>query len=201
MLRWVRSAIVILAVLAGSASADIHWGVHVGGGMEGGGGARVVKALRPDGVMEAGMIVDYINGSGNAGIGAIVEVVGRLTPRFEDAEEMKADAMFRWARDDRRFRFGIGAGIRLLTPAEGTAIHGYDLIRLDASGVLARWQIHPDAPELSFEGYVSWTFGCYSDSYDGERIGDMKPVRHDVTCVDSITSTYVVGLRTTVSWR
>ncbi|MBA3459474.1 MAG: hypothetical protein H0T46_05910 [Deltaproteobacteria bacterium] len=196
-----RSAIAILAVLSGSAHADLNWSVHVGGGMEGGGGARIVKAVRPDGVMEAGMIVEYINTNGNAGIGASVEAVGRLTPRFEDAEEIKADGMFRWAGDDRRFRFGVGAGIRLLTPRDGKAIQGYDLIRLDMSGVLASWKMAPAMPQMSFEGYVSWTFGCYSDSYDGERIGDMKPARHDIGCVDSITSTYVVGLRTTVSWR
>jgi hypothetical protein len=191
-------AVLALVALELPARADIAWGVGLGGGLEGG---MITGALRPDGVAEAGMMVEYIPTGGIAGIGASIEAIGRLTSRFDDAEEVKSDVMFRWARGDRKVRFGVGAGLRWITPKAGDSIHGFDLFRLDMSGELGSWQPVRSLARLSIDAYFSWTFGCYSDSYRGPAQGDMLPAKQSIDCLGSITTTYVGGLRTTMRWR
>lgn len=186
----------ILTALPSSARAEILLGVHVGGGLEGGVGTT--DAVRPDAVAEAGLMVEYLPARRSIGIAATVEAVGRLTPHYEGAEEIKLDVMARWSRADRRFRGGLGIGVRTMTLESGASVRGYDLVRMDTTMVLARWELAPGAPEIRIEGYLGWTFGLYHDSYADPRSGDMEPVRHDVT---AMTTTYVVGLRSTVSWR
>ncbi len=144
------------------------------------------------------MMVEYLPQGRRLGIAATVEVVGRLTPAYEAAEEIKLDVMARRSSADRRFRFGGGMGVRAMTFENGGRVRGYDLIRLDSTMVLARWELAPGVPEIQIEGYVGWTFGLYHDSYADPRVGDMEPLRHDV---EAMTTTYVAGLRSTVSWR
>lgn len=194
-----RHAAVIIAILTLTvpARADILWAVYAGGGLEGG---TVTPAVRPDAVMEGGQLVELLHG--NMGVAVAVEVVKRLTSRFDDAEEMKADAMFRWATDNRRVRVGVGAGLRLVTPKDGSeSIHGYDLIRLDVSGQLVRSDQDGYTPSAAIDAYVSWTFGCYRDDYQLASEGDAAPVMRSIGCAESVTTTYVVGLRTSISWH
>ena len=179
-----------------TARAEVLLGVHVGGGLEGGVG--VTDAVRPDAVAEAGMMVEDLPDTRRLGIAATVEAVGRLTPEYEDAEELKVDLMARWTRADRRFRGGIGVGVRSMTLDSGATVRGYDLVRMDTTMVLAQWEVAPGAPRLQIEGYLGWTFGLYHDSYADPRVGDMEPLTHDVKLM---TTTYVIGLRSTVSWR
>lgn len=188
-------AAIVLALLAAPARADILWGVSVGGGLEG--FPQSAEAVRPDGVAEAGMMVEYVRDA-KVGIAASIEAVGRLTPRFEDAEEAKIDVMARWANADRRVRGGAGIGVRTMSLGEGRSVRGYDVIRMDLTTVFARWQVAATGPLVQIEGYTGWTFGFYHDTYADPPEGDMAPVRHDF---DAITTTYTLGLRSTVSWR
>jgi hypothetical protein len=189
----------VLAV-ASPAQADLSWGIHVGGGLEGG---TVTQAARPDGLIEAGTIVEVLDGAGNFGVAVSVDAINRLTSRFDDDhEEVKADAMLRWARDDRRFRFGVGAGIRFVTPQGAIeSIRGLDLMRLDMEVRIASWQPVTSAPRMSLDGYFSWTFGCYSDTYKVAAVGDERPMTRALSCSETITSASVLGVRTSVSWR
>ena len=185
----------VLVCLVAPARADVLWGVSMGGGLEG--FPQSGEAIRPDGVAEAGMMVEYVRDE-KVGIAASIEAVGRLTPRFEDAEEIKVDVMARWANASRRVRGGAGVGVRTMSLGEGRTMRGYDLIRMDLTTVFATWRLGAAVPLLQIEGYTGWTFGFYHDSYAAPAAGDMAPVRHDV---DAITTTYTLGLRTTVSWR
>lgn len=189
---------IVLAVLmvAASAAAEVLLGVHAGGGLEGGVGTT--DAVRPDAVAEAGLIVEYLPEDRGLGIAATLEAVGRLTPVYEDAEELKVDVMARWTRRDGRARIGAGLGVRSMALENGGRVRGYDLVRVDTTMVLARWELAPGALQIQIEGYLGWTFGVYDDSYADARVGDMEPSRHAVT---AMTTTYVVGLRSTVSWR
>ncbi|CAN5900542.1 hypothetical protein BH11MYX3_BH11MYX3_11280 [soil metagenome] len=197
--RRVRPAAVIIAILTltAPAHADILWAVYAGGGLEGG---TITPAVRPDAVIEGGQLVELLHG--NVGVAVSVEVVKRLTSRFDDAEELKADAMFRWASDDRRLRIGVGAGLRQVSPTDGgQAIHGVDLLRLDLSAQLLHAEQGDVAPGAAIDAYVSWTFGCYSDDYKLASVGDQAPVMRSIGCAESVTTTYVLGLRTSISWR
>lgn len=51
-----RALLIVLALVA-PASADLRWGVHLGGGLEGG---LITGEPRPDGVMEAGTSVEAL---------------------------------------------------------------------------------------------------------------------------------------------
>jgi hypothetical protein len=195
----VRHSAVIIAILTvtAPAHADILWAVYAGGGLEGG---TITPAVRPDAVMEGGQLVELLHG--NVGVAASVEVVKRLTSRFDDAEELKADAMFRWASDNRRLRIGVGAGLRRVTPKDGgDAIHGVDLVRLDVSGRLVHSEQADDQPGAGIDAYASWTFGCYRDDYKPASVNDQEPAMRSIGCAESVTTTYVVGLRTSISWR
>lgn len=185
----------VLVLLVSPARADVLWGVSVGGGLEG--FPQSGDAVRPDGVAEAGMMVEYVRDA-KVGIAASIEAVGRLTPRFEDTEEVKVDVMARWVSADRRVRGGAGMGVRTMSLGEGRSVRGYDLIRMDLTTVFAQWRLDAAVPLIQIEGYTGWTFGVYHDDYEDRPVGDMAPVKHDF---DAITTTYVIGLRSTVSWR
>ncbi len=185
----------VLVCLVAPARADVLWGVSMGGGLEG--FPQSGEAIRPDGVAEAGMMVEYVRDE-KVGIAASIEAVGRLTPRFDDAEEIKVDVMARWTNANRRVRGGAGVGVRSMNLGEGRSMRGYDLIRMDLTTVFARWHLGTAVPVVQIEGYTGWTFGFYHDSYADPPEGDMAPVKHDFT---TITTTYMIGVRTTVSWR
>jgi hypothetical protein len=184
--------LVILCLLAGTARADLVWGVQLAGGMEGG---LITRALRPDAVAEAGTIVEALDPKSGAGIAVSLDAIGRLTPPFDDAEEIKSDVMFRWASEDRRWRMGFGAGVRAITPKGGATIHGYDLFRMDLSGRVARWR------QTTADLYFSWTFGCYKDTYAARDSADDEPAMRSVGCLETITTAYVFGLRTSLEFR
>src|SRR4051812_16806292 len=99
----------LLCVLAGTARADLTWGVQLAGGMEGG---MITGALRPDAVAEAGTMVEALDAKSGVGVAVSLDAIGRLTPAFSDAEEVKSDVMVRWTRADRRVRAGLGVGVR-----------------------------------------------------------------------------------------
>jgi hypothetical protein len=130
--------------------------------------------------------------------------VGRMTSSIDRSEEAKVDVTWRWATRDRRAHGGVGAGLRVLTigaPEEhAQTVMGIDMIRLDADFRIAQWT-PARAPAIGLDVYWAWTFGCYSDSYEQKAVGDMAPVRRELQCTDTITTTTVVGLRTSVSWR
>lgn len=182
--------LVMLCLLAATARAEVVWGVQLGGGLEGG---MITGAPRPDGVAEAGMILELL--SGTTGVGVTVDDIGRMTKRFDDSDEIKVDLMIRWGTPDGRLRLGVGGGLRAIEQPGVATIHGYDALRLDVSGRLGRWK------QTRLDGYFSWTVGCYSDSYATPGEGDAAPAMHEVGCLDSFSTTYVIGLRTSLTSR
>lgn len=77
-----------------SASAEVNWGVHIGGGIEGG---TISNEPRPDGIVEAGTIVEYLLPKRNWGFATIVEQVARQTDGYNQREEIKAEISI-WRR-------------------------------------------------------------------------------------------------------
>lgn len=202
-----RTSYVVLIAwcLMTEARADTVWQLHAGGGLEGG---MISGQPHPGGVAESGMIVEAILPDGTWGIGASLDAIARTSSRLADGEEIKADLMLRFASRDRRFRFGAGAGLRLLAvkppvedPHRDDTIRGYDLMRLDVSGRFASWKPIDRGPRISLEGYFSWTFGCYRDTVTTPAVGDMLPTSRSIGCVDTITSAYVLGLATSFEWK
>lgn len=197
-----RLAIALLLTLGTSTvHADVRWDVHAGAGMEGG---LISGALRPDGVAQAGTAAEVLLPVRDWGFGVNLEAVARLTSRFDAAAETTLDLMWRYARPDRAFGFGVGAGVRQLTFAPdkgGTAesVYGVDLVRLDLHGRIASWST--GTTSLGLDLYFAWTFGCYSGTRNAAPSGDMLPPPRDVSCVGTITSTYVGGVETSVVWK
>jgi hypothetical protein len=162
-------------------------------------GGMITGEPRPDGVAEAGMTVSAQVPGRSWGFGASVEAVGRLTSRFDAAEEVKLDVTWRWSAANGRARGGLGGGARVLTLDTGQTIRGIDLTRLDLEVEAARWTVA--ATRVSVDFYVSWTFGCYHDDYQVMPAGDAKAETRAIRCGDTITTTYVAGFQTSVSWR
>ncbi len=188
------------------AGADVRTAIHVGAGLEGGG----ITAMRPDGVVEAGLAVDWYPGS-RFGVGFAAEVVKRQTSEVmalaDNAEtrfgrERKFDVMARMRGRDGRFRGGVGAGVRVLDyQLEGTetVVSGIDMFRWDLEMVLARWSPGGLPRAISVDGWFSWTYGCYRGVVES-RDGDVVGMKRELRCTDQLTTTYVVGVATSVMW-
>lgn len=182
------------------ASAEAFWGVHVGGGIEGG---TITKLARPDGIVEAGIIAEYLLPKRAWGVAATVEQVARQTTGYHQKQEIKADLLVRFATANHKFRFGFGAGLRWASQdvdqIQPRTLRGLDILRFDMSHTIVAW--HPAvsaAPTLALDGYFSWTIGCYGR--DARTDGDVM-LTPAVGCRDTITNAYVVGIRTTAAWR
>ncbi len=190
----------VSVALAPTATAEVLGGVHIGGGVEGG---TISRLPRPDGIVEAGLIVEYMLPKRAWGFAAIVEHVARQTQGYDQKAEIKADLLVRFATANRTFRFGVGAGLRWITQdldeVQRSELRGLDIFRIDGSRTIVGWQPNaPGVPKLLLEAYGSWTLGCYDRN---ARIdGDVMPTRA-ISCGDTLTSAYVVGIRTTVTWR
>ncbi len=200
---WVALALMCWFVLTQSrtAAAQVHWGVHVGGGIEGG---TISNEPRPDDIIEAGTIVEYLLPKRNWGFAAIVEQVARQTEGYDQHEELKADLLVRFASSNHKSRFGLGAGIRSITQeknleqSQQTHLPGLDIFRIDASHTLVGWQPAPVAPTLLLEAYGSWTIGCYARN---SQIDHNELPTRAIGCGDTLTTAYVFGIRTTATWR
>ena len=198
-----RLLLALLLAAPTIAHADLRADVHVGGGLEGG---PVSGVARPDGVAAAGLGIDGLLPGRDWGFGVNIDAVGRLTSRFDPQEEATFDALWRYATPDRRFRTGVGGGLRVLSfapeprrPAE--TVLGMDLVRIDLGLQLARWEVTEVGASVGVDFYFAWTFGCYSGTRHDAAVGDMRPVAHELRCGDTITTTYVAGLQTSMSWR
>jgi hypothetical protein len=182
-----------------SASADVNWGVHIGGGIDGG---TISHEVRPDGIVEAGTIVECLLPKRNWGFAAIVEQVARQTDSYDQREEIKADLLVRFATPNHKFRLGVGAGMRWITQdldqLRPSTLRGVDIFRIDSSRSVVDWQPTGVAPNLALEIYGSWTIGCYNRDAQTDA-NEMKT--RAIGCGDSITSAYIFGIRTTASWR
>lgn len=187
-----------LVLTTANAAADVSLGVHLGGGMEGG---MITGALRPDAVAETGVLVEYLPAGRRIGIAAIVEAVGRLTRPVDVTRELKADVLVRWALDDLGAHMGIGMGVRTITLPDGATLRGYDLLRMEGNHRFATWAPANARARMALDGYLSWTFGCYVGSYTTPVAGDNPPKVHALGCLGGLTTTYVLGVRTTVVWR
>ncbi|GEM_PF-4694277 len=193
-----RIALAVLFVTSTS-HADLRAEVHLGGGLEGG---MITGKPRPDGVAEAGLLVEGLLPGRNWGFGASAEAIGRLA-NTGAREESKFDVTVRYARPDRRFRFGVGVGVRaMLLDQDGASeiVNGYDFIHLDGSIAIASWSVTP-AMTVGVDFYVAWTMGCYSDVVSVMPSGDVLPPQKHVRCGDTITTTYTGGFATSVRWR
>ena len=182
-----------------SASAEVNWGVHIGGGIEGG---TISNEPRPDGIVEAGTIVEFLLPKRNWGFAAIVEQVARQTDGYDQREEIKADLLVRFASSNHTYRFGVGAGLRWITQdldqLRPSSLPGVDIFRIEGSRTLVGWQPAALAPVLALEAYGSWTIGCY-DRNTQTAANEMQT--RAIGCGDTITSAYVFGIRTSASWR
>ncbi len=192
------ATLIATAIAAPShAHADLNWGVHIGGGIDGG---MITNAARPDGIAEAGTMVEWILPHRTWGFAGFVEQVARQTESLDQKEELKIDVLFRYALPSRTFRFGFGAGMRVLTPHEAKSVSGLDLFRLEGSRNIVTWHpaVAPAMPTLQLEGYFSWTVGCYQRASMSD--GETMPTQ-GISCSDTLTSAYVFGLRTTAHWK
>ena len=177
---------------------DLGWGVHLGGGLEGG---LITREPRPDAVAEAGMSVELLLPGRSWGVGFTAEAVERLTD-IGASEEMKLDVSWRLATKDRRLRFGLGGGIRRLTYEDmAETVRGYDLVRLDMSATFARWDVAAVGATAALDFHVAWTFGCYRDTLRGEPVGDQPAPMREIACLDTITTTTIIGFGTSIRWR
>lgn len=193
-----RFALAVLFVTS-TAHAELRAEVHVGGGLEGG---MITGKPRPDGVAEAGLLVEGLLPGRDWGFGASAEAIGRLADTGA-REESKFDITMRFARPDRRFRFGVGVGVRaMLLDHDGASeiVNGYDFIHLDGTIAIASWSVTP-AVNVGVDFYYAWTMGCYSDTVSVPSVGDMLPPQKHVRCGDTITTTYTGGFATSVRWR
>jgi hypothetical protein len=180
-----------LSLAATTASAEPRVEVHGGGGLEGG---TITDRPAPSGIAEVGLGADFILGH-DVGFGVVIEGVARPGHDLAKYEESKLDVVFRYATPDRRMRAGLGGGVRLmqLEPVDGVTPPvrwGIDWIRLDGSVSLAQTTVFAgsSAKIVAVDGYAAWTLGCYLGH------GDVMAEQRAVSCHDTITSTYVLGL-------
>jgi hypothetical protein len=188
-------AVTILVGLVHPAPADVHWDVHTGVGFEGG---TITGELRPDAIAQTGTAIDVMLPGRDHGMGLDVERVLRLTPQFQ--EEVTCHLTWRWKRDTSHF--GVGFGFRRLTfeamddrPAE--SVFGADLIRFDGNGPIASWAIGRGTT-ISVDLYAAWTLGIYSGMRHMTPDGDVEPTGR---IYEALTTTYVGGVQTSVTWR
>lgn len=193
-------AVSVLAVMfaARAAVAETRLAANVGGGLEGG---LITGAARPDAVAEVGVSADWLLPGREWGFGVAVERVSRLTTRFEIAQELELDAMFRFKR--KKFRVGVGAGMRTMTiePTETwqrATVRGIDLIRFGWDTEATGWDV--GGSRVGIHLYCTWTFGGYFGEVRGTRFGDMATPVKSISFGESLTTTYVLGLLTSVSW-
>ncbi|HSD90637.1 MAG TPA: hypothetical protein VLB44_24100 [Kofleriaceae bacterium] len=179
-------ALLLVSCLCAVAHADARLDAHLGGGLEGG---TITRKPRPDAVAEVGLAGEWILPGRRVGVGAALETIARPGHDLAQYEEGKLDMMLR-VRGDHDSHFGIGAGLRTLTPepVDGQAqpsMWGVDFIHLDASLPLAR------RGHMGVAAYFAWTMGCYLGR--GEQMTERPQMLREVTCGDTMTTTYVVG--------
>jgi hypothetical protein len=133
----------------------------------------------------------------------VLDSVGRLTHRFDTAEELKLDAMLRFRV--RRHTGGFGGGVRVMTieggdGRPGSTLYGLDLMRLAWNTNLARWE--GGGRRIGIDCYAAWTFGFYSGELDTMPFSDVPASQRtrSIGMAESLTSTYVFGLTTSVTW-
>jgi hypothetical protein len=178
----VRIAIIVLLVTSASvADADGNFGVHLGGGMEGG---LITGKPRPDVLGELGLAADWIPAGHDVGVGAAFDRVARP---LDIESEHTVDLLVR-VRGKHDSVIGFGMGVRWLDPGGGQpSWFGYDWFRLDATMPATRNK------HASVDFYVRWTIGCYV-SHGGEMAERPQLVR-DIHCGDTLTTSYVVGIQ------
>lgn len=185
-----RIALLVL-LLTSMAFADGRLAINTAGGLEGG---TITGKPRPDAVLEVGGLVEWYP-SGNVGLGATTTVVKRLTDTGR-YEELRFDPTLRYARPDRKYRFGVGIGLRRQTDAEsGAVIRGYDFLYLDGAIRMVGTE------HFSLDFFYAWAFGCYSDTITLPAMGDVLAPKREVRCTDAMSTTYTVGIATSMSWR
>lgn len=151
---------------------DFLFALHLAGGIEGG---LMSGAPHPTAIAEVGASIDYVPDV----VGVGVSYASYARPDL-DARESSIDLMLRIHHA--HGRAGIGVGIRTLDEWSGV-----DWIRITHALPLASNE------HASVDGYFGWTFGCYLGRAPSEL-----PMR-DVSCADTITSTYVFGVELTLS--
>lgn len=188
-------AVTVLVWVVHPARADVRWDVHTGVGFEGG---TITGALRPDAVAQAGTAIDVMLPGRDHGMGLDVERVVRLTPQFE--EELTCHLTWRFKRGTSRF--GVGFGFRRLTfeameDWAAGSVFGTDLIRIDGNVPIASWAIGRGST-ISVDLYAAWTFGIYSGKRRMSGDSDVVPTER---IYEALTTTYVGGVQTSVTWR
>jgi hypothetical protein len=177
----VRIVIIVLLVTAGVARADANLGVHLGGGLEGG---LISRKARPDAVGELGMSADWIPAGRSVGVGIAFDRVARP---LDIESEHTLDLMVR-IRAKNSSIIGVGMGVRWLDPGGGApGWFGYDWIRWDTTMPLTR------GAHAGVDAYIRWTLGCYVTHTD--EMPERPQLARDVGCVDTLTTTYVVGIQ------
>jgi hypothetical protein len=187
--------LVCLALLCSLARADAHFNAHFGVGI----GAFPERGY-PSPAAEVGLLVDVL-GKHGLGIGAAIGTVARPGEDLSKYEEAKLDLLLRFATPNRRWRGGIGAGLRFRTPTpvddvEPLGQRGVDLIRVDLSARLGNLYTTPDVV-FSGDAFFTFTYGCF---YREEAMPD-RPVARDLRCGDTMVVTYIVGLQFAISSR
>ncbi len=193
--------LLLVLLLCATARAETRLDLHVAGGLEGG---TIQHVPRPDALVEIGLGAAYMLPGKNWGFGVAVENVERLSIRTEPLHELKIDALVRFKAKTRPFRWGIGAGVRYMTFEGGerhpsSTVRGLDWIRIVGAGTIASWASGGSRVGIDF--FFSWTMGCYSGDIVTAPSGDMAPPTLTVRCAQAMTSSYVVGLQTSLTWR
>jgi hypothetical protein len=184
----------LISLFCGVAHADARVDAHLGGGLEGG---TITRKARPDAVAEVGLAGEWIVPGHSVGIGAALETIARPGHDLAEYEEAKLDLLLR-IEGAHSTRFGVGAGLRMLTPEpiDGEAqpaMWGVDFIHLDSATPLAR------TGGLGIEGYFAWTMGCYLGR--SAQMTERPQMLREVSCGDTLTTTYVVGARLSFGTR
>jgi len=199
-LRRLRGLLLVALVGAGAgvAHAEGRLDAHVGGGIEAG---LIAASPHPTAVAEVGLGASWMLPGRSWGPGLALGSVARPGADLAASEEDTFDLMVRFSRRDRRFHGGVGAGLRWRSPAPvdgmpAPGIHGVDFVRFDVSGRFGVLDV--GGARASVDGYFAWTFGCYLGyASPVERPDLWKPV----SCGDTLTSTYVVGLQLALAGR
>ncbi|MBA3391430.1 MAG: hypothetical protein H0T89_02245 [Deltaproteobacteria bacterium] len=81
-------------------------------------------------------------------------------------------------------------------------LRGLDLIRLGFDSELASWAVGQRAggPRIGAAVAFAWSFGCYRGDILETPLGDMAPPSRHVGCGETLTTTYIVGLHTSIAW-